>query len=322
MNRRTFDALRSTNPGLLVLALAIATTRPVWSALRLRLLVRINQGYLSFPHALKIVYTGALSGAITPLRAGGISAEFYLLYRYSLPAGQALAVIALGACLSIILLLASIPLVVILSMDIIGLSFTVRGFLYLASGVGIIFLTAVIYSLRRPGRALDQILLRHSPRRLRESKRYQKMLERMAREVEGFGTSLRAMMRMGPRHILQAFLYTFAFWVGGFIVIPIVLAGMGYPELFVHATVGMMVVYTLLPFIPIPGAGGAGEAGFAAVFVNVTPTFLVGLLAIAWRFFDFYLSVLLGGIAALLALRDFRSAEPEQEEVYPVHDQQ
>ncbi len=314
MDRRTFDTLRSVNPGYLLLALAIGGTRPFWSAFRLRLLVRANGGRLRFADALKIVYTGALTGAITPLRAGGVSAEAYLVYRYALPGTEAVAVIALGACISVILLLLSVPLVLGLGAEVLRLGFTLRGVLYLASGIGVLFIVLVIFSLHSPERALDQFFLRLAPGRLRRSERYQRFALALAKDVESFRDSVRVMVRMGVADIALAFLYTLLFWISGFIVIPIVLAGLGYPGLFLKAMVGQMVVATILPFIPTPGGSGVGEAGFAAVFDEIVPSFLVGLLDIVWRFFDFYLSLILGGVALLFVFRDFREGpvrEPE-----------
>lgn len=317
MDRRTFDALRSTRPVYIVLAFLIGGTRPVWSAFRLRLLVRSNGGHISFSNTLKIVYTGALTGAVTPLRAGGISAEAYLLYRYALPGAEAVAVIALGACISVILLLLSVPVVLGLGAEVLHLGFTLRGVLYLASGIGILFIVMVIYSLHSPERALDQVLLRTAPGRLRNKPRYQHFTHALGAEAESFRDSIRLMVRMGVRDIALAFIYTLFFWISGFIVIPIVLLGLGYPGLFGKALVGQMVVATLLPFIPTPGSSGVGEAGFAAVFNNVVPSFLVGLLAVVWRFFDFYMSLILGGIALLVVLRDFRQGPVREMDTEP-----
>ncbi len=223
----------------------------------------------------------------------------------ALPAGEALGVIAAGASISTLLLLASVPLVIVLAADRIGLSFTMRGLLYVAAAAGVIFLTVVIYSLYSREH-LDAAILARSPRRFRASPRYRRVAAGLAKEAEGFGNSIRSMLGMGPLRLALAFLYTLLFWITGFMVIPVVLAGMGYPHLFWDAAVAQMVVYALLPFIPIPGAGGAGEAGFAAVFVNVVPSFLVGLLAVAWRFLDFYMSLATGGVALLAVARDLR----------------
>ncbi len=306
MDRRTFDALRSLRPAYLVLALVIGGTRPFWSAFRLRLLVQTAGGQIGFTDALKIVYTGALTGAITPLRAGGVSAEAYLLYRYALPGAEAIAVIALGACISVILLLLSVPLVLGLGAEVLHLGFTLRGVLYLASGIGILFIVLVVYSLHSPERALDHLLLRVAPRRLRNSARYQRFAHALGTQVESFRDSIRLMVRMGVTEMVKAFIYTLFFWISGFIVIPIVLLGLGYPGLFFKALVGQMVVATILPFVPTPGGSGVGEAGFAAVFREIVPSFLVGLLDVVWRFFDFYMSLILGGLALILVLRDFR----------------
>jgi len=67
---------------------------------------------------------------------------------------------------------------------------------------------------------------------------------------------------------------------------------------------------------PLPGGGGAVEVGFKATLGHVIPARIFGAALVWWRFYTFYLFILLGALAAggtvLRALRD-DPAENEEE---------
>jgi uncharacterized membrane protein YbhN (UPF0104 family) len=62
-------------------------------------------------------------------------------------------------------------------------------------------------------------------------------------------------------------------------------------------------------FIPTPGASGVAEVGFAALFSPVCPGELLSIYMLLWRFFTFYLGVIIGGIIVINILRPPKSTE-------------
>jgi glycosyltransferase 2 family protein len=56
------------------------------------------------------------------------------------------------------------------------------------------------------------------------------------------------------------------------------------------------VVFTIMTFIPTPGAAGGAEAAFSIVYAPLLPAGVLGLTTAGWRFLTFYLQV---GLAAL-----------------------
>jgi hypothetical protein len=61
---------------------------------------------------------------------------------------------------------------------------------------------------------------------------------------------------------------------------------------------------------PVPGGGGIVEVGFKATLEGVIPVALFGASLVWWRFYTFYLYILLGALAAGgTVLRALRSAE-------------
>jgi glycosyltransferase 2 family protein len=69
---------------------------------------------------------------------------------------------------------------------------------------------------------------------------------------------------------------------------------------------------------PLPGGGGAIEVGFKAALEHSIPARIFGAALIWWRFYTFYLFILLGALAAggtvLRALRDDDVSDSETEE--------
>jgi hypothetical protein len=61
---------------------------------------------------------------------------------------------------------------------------------------------------------------------------------------------------------------------------------------------------------PVPGGGGIVEVGFKATLAGVIPVALFGASLVWWRFYTFYLYILLGALAAGgTVLRALRSAD-------------
>ncbi|MDI6873046.1 lysylphosphatidylglycerol synthase transmembrane domain-containing protein [Candidatus Solincola sp.] len=305
MGREIPAALSRLSPFYLVLAVALSLGRWLWSALRMRILVRAVDGDVPFPHLLKTVYGGYFTGMVTPWRAGGVTGEALFLYQYGLGAGEAAAVVSFGACVSALLLMLSFPPAIWLAQEQFQFSFTVKGFLFSALAVGLLFLALVLFSLLHPQAALDRVLLRLSPSFLRRRDGYRRLLARLGEEVRSFSSSLRRMVFLGKARLAAVTALTFLFWLTGFLAVPFALVGLGYGSYFWKSMVAQLVVQILMPFVPTPGGSGLGEVGFLYVYSRVLPDAgLAGLLTLIWRFVDFYLGILVGGTAFLLILKD------------------
>ena len=100
-------------------------------------------------------------------------------------------------------------------------------------------------------------------------------------------------------------LFSVLFWLFGFLAVPMALVGLGYSSYFWKAILAQMIVHVLLPFIPTPGGSGVGEVGFLYVYSSILPgNGIAGLLTLIWKFLDFYLGLLVGGISFMIVMRD------------------
>jgi uncharacterized protein (TIRG00374 family) len=305
LDRDTFTAISDLSPGFLFLAAALSLGRWLWMFLRMRLLIGATGKKVADRNILKTVYAGYFTGIITPLRAGGVTGEMIFLYEYGLEAGEAVAVVSFGACISTFLLMLFFPFAIWIASSYIDLSLSIKGFLFSALAIGILYLALVLWAILRPQTAVGNTLLAHSPAFLSKRDWYRRFLERLSVEIETFALSLRRIVRLGKARLSAVVVLTVLYWLTGFVAIPVALVGLGYGSYFWKAVVAQMVVQMLMPFIPTPGGSGVGEVGFLFVYKSVLPDVgVAGLLTLIWRFIDFYLGLLVGGAAFILIMRD------------------
>ena len=305
LDKATLSALSNLSPGFLALAASLSLGRWVWSVVRMRLLVRFVGEHVRLADIAKTVYAGYFTGLVTPWRAGGVTAEMAFLYTYGLGPGESVAVVSFGACISTALLMLFFPFAILIARKYISLSMSIQGVLFSALAVGLLYLALVLWAILRPQSAVGDNLLRHSPRFLRRSARYQRFLERLGTEIQAFVIYLRRLARMGRSRLLAVALLTCLYWFTGFLAVPVAVVGLGYGSYFWRAVVAQLVVHILMPFVPTPGGSGIGEIGFLYIYKSALPDMgAAGLLTLIWRFMDFYLGLLVGGVAFMLIMRD------------------
>lgn len=305
MDREILRALSDLSWPWLLLALAVSLTRWFWLALRIRVLAAPGGVRLRFADLVKVVYTGHFVNSVVPLKVGGIAAESWCLHVYGMDAGEALAVITFGAFISTGLLFLFLPVAVVVAVSRIHLSLTLQGILYAALAVFMLFLVLVLYYMKNPDRTIMDWFARWFPR-LNRRPRINRAVSRTAEETSRFSGFLREIVKLGWRAVLPAAACSFLYWASSMLVMPTVLAALGYHGYFWQAAVASLVIYLLMPFVPVPGGSGVGELGFYSIFSSFLDSGLAGLLTLVWRFFDFYLGLLAGGAAFLLVLRDVR----------------
>lgn len=316
LDRETFSALSNLSPGFLVLAAGLSLGRWLWSIVRMRLLIRCAGRDVPVRNIVKTVYAGYFTGLVTPLRAGGVTGEMFFLYEYGLGAGEAVAVVSFGACISTALLLLLFPFAIWIARSFIDLSITIQGVLFSALAIGLLYLALVLWAILRPHATVEKTLIGYSPAFLRRRSWYRRFLARLSAEIQAFAGSLRQLAKIGVRKLALVVVLTMLYWFTGFMAIPAAVVGLGYGSYFWQAVVAQLVVHILMPFVPTPGGSGIGEVGFLYVYKSILPDVgVAGLLTLIWRFIDFYLGLLVGGAAFILIMRDIgRSPRRESDE--------
>lgn len=303
MDHETWEAISEMSPLFFFIAFALIAGKWLATCVRTRLLIRASGSRLDLWKTSKAVLSGGFTGAVTPFHAAGIPTEIYFLYKYGLTGPQATAVVTSGAAISIVLFIVVIPFVFIASIARIHVSMGVRTLVAIAGIIGFFFLLFVAYSMKEPAR-VGTAIKSHAPRALRSRPSFNRNLDRFLGAVADFSESLQTIIRYKKSTLVLIVFLTFVFWALGFMVTPVILWGLGYPQFFWDAMLAQLVVSCLQPFMPIPGESGMAEAAFVGVFAIFVPEYLLGFLTLAWRFFMFYLVISVTGVIFLIALRD------------------
>ncbi len=72
--------------------------------------------------------------------------------------------------------------------------------------------------------------------------------------------------------------------------------GIGLSPPVLQTMITQIILSYLLLFAPTPGASGIAEGGGFLLFKPLCPEHLLGIFIVLWRFFSYYLLVILGGI--------------------------
>ncbi|HET7274936.1 MAG TPA: lysylphosphatidylglycerol synthase transmembrane domain-containing protein [Longimicrobiaceae bacterium] len=106
-------------------------------------------------------------------------------------------------------------------------------------------------------------------------------------------------------------------WIARYSVISALVAFLGAPVQPVLFWMFQWVVFTLMAFIPTPGAAGGAEAAFLLIYSAFLPERIIGLATAGWRFLTFYLQ--LGLAAAIFSLLNLgnRSERDTADETAP-----
>jgi glycosyltransferase 2 family protein len=251
---------------------------------------------LSFGTALRVCLGGDFAAAITPARSGAEPARFLVLAESGMPvAGRVLVLF-----LELFLEMCSLALVcALLALMFAGRGASVRGLLALVGG----YSTAVLGA-----GAVGLLLARrnaHGPppewaRRVGLHAGRWRTIQRTLRQLRSSVESLR---RARPLHMLAAFAGSIVHVLCKVAALPLLVFLGDRSFALTMDTLAPLVLWPLALFyggvvVPAPGGGGFIEGAFAATLQSAIPAGIFAASLIWWRFYTFYLYVLVGGVAA------------------------
>ena len=73
------------------------------------------------------------------------------------------------------------------------------------------------------------------------------------------------------------------------------------------------LLFLAVSYTPLPGASGAQEGGFLVFYKNIFTSGTIGLGLLIWRFFTYYLFLLVGGLVSIIS--NLKGSKPKAEEL-------
>jgi uncharacterized protein (TIRG00374 family) len=301
VDRSTYRALRTMVPLFLLLSLFLALLHLYLDFLRLQVLTWALGKFISFKSSVEFTMGGLFLGAVTPFQSGGIPLQVYILKREGFSIGEGTAIILFRAVLALGVVFVALP-GIIYYYRVISAAHALRSilnYLFFFYLFAIIILLLILYRTEQVRRGLHRFgdFLRR--KKVIRSDRPRSIVDRMLDEVENFKKSMVLFFRAGKWKTLLSFLLTLISMGIYFLIAPSLLYGLGVQVPIIKAAILQLVLTYLLVFIPTPGASGVAELGGFSLFALICPKELLGIYVLLWRFFTFYLSVIIGALVLI-----------------------
>lgn len=273
-----------------------------FAGLRLKIMVGAVGERISLKDCIIIYLSGAFVSHVTPFASGGGPFQVYFLHKKGVQVGKSSMVIVIQFVFRLFFFGTLAPIFLIFFNETISPGVIPIYIFYLAFGSGILISVGIILFTLVPhisNKLIGYILkINRLKKFIKHSFKAKRLMVRARREIEEFRNSL-TILSQNKKALFLGALYTIIFWSLMFMVIPVILQGMGVTPNFFRAYVMQTIFYLILPYMPTPGASGIAEVGSASLFVAFIPSQLVGLVTFGWRLFTFHLVLLVGGIFAL-----------------------
>lgn len=308
-DRKTLASLASFPRGYLALAVGLALVPWLTNTLRLMIWTRFVGCALAARDAFRIVLAGELGSAVTPTSSGGGFFRWGMLVQRGITPGAAASLTTLTVLEDTLFFALALPVAlgVTRAWELPVLRQVGRQVRDNAAEVvlGAALLGALVWLAGYALRAgwLGVRVKQWSWRRLGEARRRLRGAWRDAVGVYGL------IAQRGKRLFALSLFLTGVQWTARYSVVSALVAFLGAPVDPVLFFLLQWVIFTLMGFVPTPGAAGGAEAAFYLIYAPLLPARVIGLATAGWRFLTFYLLLGIGAVLfALLNLRERRAS--------------
>ncbi|HEX6307047.1 MAG TPA: lysylphosphatidylglycerol synthase transmembrane domain-containing protein [Longimicrobiales bacterium] len=276
---------------------ALALTLVPWLTGTARLLVwsRFLGHRIPLRQLLRMTLVVDLGSAVSPTAIGGEAFRWGMLVRHGVSHGAAATLALMPKLEDAVFFALALPLAVIWTsawqLPVVASSLRIIG-------DNVLTIAAILLLIAASAWLLSHGALRgHAGQRIRDVTL--RLAGRVRRRLRRAALDARAAFALiaaggGSRFALTLTL-TAAHWVARYSVVSALALFLGAPFDPVLFWLLQWVVFTIMTFIPTPGATGGAELAFTAVYATLLPPGIIGLATAAWRLFTFYVPV---GLAA------------------------
>ncbi len=307
----------SLPPRAHLFALLAVAVEVLARSLKIRWSARAAGIRLKLSTAARTCLGGDFAAAITPARSGAEPARFFVLAEAGLPSSSALVILYAELFLEVLSLAAVVLCVALLFRHagavLITLVSVVGAYAAVILGIGALALFLSRRNANGPPPRWAKRLRLHAGR----WRTIQRALRKLRATVDSVD-------RIHRKAAVAAFLASFVHVAIRLSVLPaLVLTSVASAPLAPLALWPLGFLYGAA-VVPAPGGGGAVEMAFRAALGHAIPVQLFAASLVWWRFYTFYIYILLGAIAAgntvLRAVRKTEDYETEVETSPPIMD--
>lgn len=294
-DRAVLASLGTLPRGYLLVALALTLTPWFTGTARLLVWTRFLGYAIPLRELFRVRLAVDIGNAVSPTAIGGETFKWVMLMGHGVRPGPAGVLTLLPKLEDAIFFMVALPVAVMWT-DAWRLPVVVSSVRLLSDNVLVVVGTAallgVIVWLMGHGVLMGGLGARVRRRGVRFAGRSRRRLRRTRREA---GSALGTIGRRGWPWLAVTLSLTAVQWTARYSVVSALALFLGVPFDPVLFWLLQWVVFTVMSFVPTPGAAGGAEVAFAAVYATLLPAGTIGVATAAWRVFTFYVPV---GLAA------------------------
>jgi uncharacterized protein (TIRG00374 family) len=287
-DRDTLAALVDFPRHYLLLALGLTLVPWVTGTLRLLIWTRFLGLGMRFREALQMTLAVDLGAAVSPTAVGGGLFKWGMLVQRGVKPGAAVSIATFPIIEDGVFFALAVPIAIILTESWDLPVFAALG-ARLEGNAPVAILVAIAIALLAWAAVrwvvtggLGRRARSHSVRFLGRSRRRLRMTSRDSKAV------FHIIITRGKGRFALSFLLTAIHWGARYSVISALVAFLGAPVQPLLFWLLQWVVFTIMSFVPTPGATGGAEAAFYFIYSALLPERIIGLATAGWRFLTFY----------------------------------
>lgn len=293
-------ALRSISPVCFLLCFGCWCVYVLMNALSTYCFLNRQGVRLRLVDSLRAAVIGLYYCNVTPGASGGQPMEMYELSKKNVPVGYSGSAMAIKfVCFQVVLLIAGAAFWLSHRAFVSQYTHGIRWLVLLGYIVNCFSISGVVLMAvnRRAVMWVIDKCIRVGVK-LRICKDPEASRQKWADQCLSFHSSFRMLLRH-PLDLLVQGMIAFVQLIAQMMVIWCIFRSMGLGGISVYQiiTVGVLL-YISASYTPLPGASGAQEGGFALFFQSIFPDAKLFVALLTWRFFTYYLTILVGALVA------------------------
>ncbi|HEX5727343.1 MAG TPA: lysylphosphatidylglycerol synthase transmembrane domain-containing protein [Longimicrobiaceae bacterium] len=280
----------------LLVALVLAFVPWITNALRLLVWARFISYRVSFRDMFRITLGAELASSVLPTSSGGEVFRWGMMVQKGITKGQAASIVTLGYLEDLLFFSLALPVAFVWSSAwelpvLRSLGREVRG-RFLVVVLAVVAGAVLLWLLWR--------MLLHGGLGRGARRRTLRLLARQRHRIRHTWHDFRGVHRLvlerGKSRFLLTFLITAVQWSCRYSVMTALAYFLGQrvdPVLFFLL---QWVIFTVMMFVPTPGASGGAEAAFILIYSALLPRSVIGIATAGWRLLTFYVQLAVGSI--------------------------
>ena len=288
--RSVLDSLNAINLAYLLLAAVLALVPWFTNTLRVMIWTNFLGKRFSFNKILKIIISADLGAAISPTAIGGGYIKAGMLMQNGLSVGASTSLMTLGSVEDGLFFLFAVPASIVFSScwDLPVVKQILEKFKNHVASVALIVLCIIVVL------GVFYMIQMHRLYHGKMPSWLKQIYRSMTKIVKDFACVYALIGKTGKTRFALNMMLTAIQWICRYSVITALLLSFGIKADPVLLFLFQWVTFTLMTFIPTPGATAGAEASFYFVYMHFIPKDVIGLMTAGWRFLTFYFHTSLG----------------------------